>query len=64
LNSLFLNQNNPLASLFPRRRESSIKTFRAADIAAMLSRFRGVILINWIPACAGMTEFFANGQSG
>jgi hypothetical protein len=36
-----LNQNNPLASSFPRRRESSNKTFRAADNTAMLSRFAG-----------------------
>ena len=29
----------------------------------MLSRFAGHISINWIPACAGMTEYFAVGQS-
>lgn len=30
----------------------------------MLSRFAGQISINWIPACTGMTEYVAMGQSG
>ncbi len=35
-----------LAPSFPRRQESSNKTFREADKAVMLSRFAGYILIN------------------
>jgi len=49
--------NNPLAPSFPRRRESSNKTFREADKTGVLSRFAEHISINWIPACAGMTGF-------
>ena len=30
----------------------------------MLSRFAGNFIFNWIPACAGMTRFFANGLFG
>jgi hypothetical protein len=27
----------------------------------LLSRFAGDYLIIWIPACAGMTQFYSNG---
>jgi hypothetical protein len=30
----------------------------------MLSRVAGDFLMIWIPACAGMTQFFANGLAG
>jgi len=30
----------------------------------MLSRFAGDFLIVWIPACAGMTQLYANGLFG
>ena len=52
-----MNLNNPLASSFPRRRESSEKTSRVADKTKALSATR-IYLIFWIPACAGMTLFF------
>ena len=45
---------------FPRRRESSLSNYlRAADKAVynVLSHCVGMLLIGWIPACAGMTAF-------
>ncbi len=52
-----MSPNNPLAPSFPRRRESSNKTFREADKTGLLSHFTEPISINWIPAFAGMTGF-------
>src|SRR5450759_1015226 len=37
---------------------------RAGDKSEMLSRYAGDFLIIWIPACAGMTQFYANGLFG
>jgi hypothetical protein len=37
-----MNQNNPLAPSFPRRRESSKIIFREADKTLLLTRYAGI----------------------
>ena len=57
------NQENSLAPSFPRRRESSeINTPRSGQKVGVAPP-RGNLLINWIPAYAGMTGLWANGQN-
>jgi hypothetical protein len=53
-----MNPNNSLAQNCVIPAQAGIQqgqTSREADKTAMLSRFAGDFLINWIPACAGMT---------
>jgi hypothetical protein len=53
-----------LAPSFPRRRESSeTNTPRSGQILS-IDPLRGDIPLDWIPACAGMTNLGSNGQSG
>jgi Tfp pilus assembly protein PilF len=65
------NPNNLLATSFPvtlakaggRRESSEIYDPRSGQNPD-IEPLRGNFLINWIPACAGMTSFCFNGQSG
>ncbi|MBP0118293.1 MAG: hypothetical protein ITD49_02250 [Candidatus Nitrotoga sp.] len=64
MQSLTFIQNKPLAQncVIPAKAGIQQKqTPREADKIAMLSRFHGRFLTNWIPTFAGMT---ANGLSG
>jgi len=68
--------NNPLACHSGEGRNPAGTNTREADKTSrlrqvsrdgktmLLSRFRGEFLIDWIPACAGMTQFCANGLFG
>jgi hypothetical protein len=58
------NPKNPLASSFPRKRESSKKKHSAKRTRTRFCPASRVYSINWIPAFAGMTMFGANGLSG
>jgi hypothetical protein len=78
LRCYFLTPANPLAPSFPQRRESSrTNTPRSGqnlDAVPLRGRFStfdkkppnpvNPDSINWIPAFAGMTQFFTNGLSG
>ena len=54
------NSNNSLARHSGEGRNPARKVLREADKTVMLPRFRGELLINWIPAFAGMTQFCVN----
>jgi len=55
---LTMNPDNPLARHSGEGRNPARKILREADNTAMLSRFRGELLTIWIPAFAGITQFF------
>ena len=57
-NGILFNPDNPLARHSGAGRNPARKILREADNTAMLSRFRGELLTIWIPAFAGMTQFF------
>ena len=57
------NPGHPLASSFPRRRESSNRYNPRSRQNLDVDPLRGDFSINWIPACAGMTGLGTNGQS-
>jgi hypothetical protein len=59
-----LNPNNPLERHAGESRHPAIEIDREADKTKVLSYLRRDLLINWIPAFAGMTLFCPNGQSG
>jgi hypothetical protein len=58
------NPNNPLERHAGESRHPAIEIDREADKTKVLSYLRRDLLINWIPAFAGMTLFCPNGQSG
>jgi hypothetical protein len=62
-NSAF-NPNNPLERHAGESRHPAIEIDREADKTKVLSYLRRDLLINWIPAFAGMTLFCPIGQSG
>jgi hypothetical protein len=55
--------NNPLERHAGESRHPAIEIDREADKTKVLSYLRRDLLINWIPAFAGMTLFCPNGQS-
>jgi len=55
---LKLNPNNPLGRHTGESRYPAMKIRREADKTKLLSHLRGDFLIIWIPAFAGMTQFF------
>jgi hypothetical protein len=54
----FIIPNNPLARHSGVGRNPVIKALREADKTMMLPHLRGKLLIVWISASAGMTQFF------
>ena len=58
------NPNNSLGRHSREGGNPAIKTCRKADKTKVLSHLRGNLLINWIPACAGMTQFWLMDNSG
>jgi zinc protease len=54
---MFTKQNNLFKPSFPRRRESSETNTPRSGLNPNVVPLRGSLLINWIPACAGMTAF-------
>jgi hypothetical protein len=62
--STSFNPNNPLERHAGESRHPAIEIDREADKTKVLSYLRRDLLINWIPAFAGMTLFCPDGQSG
>jgi hypothetical protein len=60
--SAHFNPNNPLERHAGESRHPAIEIDREADKIKVLSYLRRDLLINWIPAFAGMTLFWLNGQ--
>ena len=59
-----MNPDNPLAPPSPRRREPSEIYTPQSGQNFDIDPLRGDFLNNWIPACAGMTRFRSNEQTG
>jgi hypothetical protein len=58
-----INPDFPLDPSFPRRRESSKKNSARSGQSPEVDLLRRSFSMNWIPACAGMTDFRSNGKS-
>ena len=62
--AIWFNPDNPTPRHSRAGGNPAGYTLRKADKTSILTHCAGIFLNNWIPACAGMTRFRSNEQSG